>query len=299
VTTQRPGAWLKKDRRTYTARGVVVAAGSLGTNRLLLSCKATGALPRLSDRLGELVRTNSESILAVTLPDDSRAPWRDVAISASVHPRHDTHIELCTYGQRGDFMSFLLAPLTGQGTRLTRPLMMLASIVRHPLRFFKGRWPFGWSKRSLVVLVMQTSDNALAFRPKRRLFGGIGLRTEQDANRPNPTFIDVANEAAEWMAARTGGVASSGLLEAVANIPTTAHILGGAPIGADASSGVVDRHHRAFGYRNFLICDGSAMPANPGVNPSLSITALAEHAMSHVPAKAGTPDPGRAVGVAR
>lgn len=283
LTTQRPGAWLARERRTFTARGVIVAAGALGTNRLLLACKATGALPRLSDRLGELVRTNSESILAVTLPDDARAPWNDVAISASIHPRHDTHIEFCTYGQRGDFMSLLLAPLTGNGTRLTRPLMLLAAIARHPWRFVRGRWPFGWSKRTLIVLVMQTSDNAIAFRVKRRLFGGIGLRTEQDREKPNPTFIDVANEATEWLAKRTGGIPHSGVLEAVANIPTTAHILGGAAIGGDASTGVVDAHHRAFGYRNFLICDGAAMPANPGVNPSLTITALAEHAMSHVP----------------
>ena len=130
---------------------------------------------------------------------------------------------------------------------------------------------------------MQTSDNAIAFRAKRRVFGGIGMRTEQNADRPNPTFIDVANEATEWVARHTGGIPQSGFLEAFANIPTTAHILGGAPIGRDASCGVVDSRNRAFGYANFLVCDGAAMPANPGVNPALSIAALAEHAMSHVP----------------
>ena len=287
VTTQLPGAWFAKHRRTYTARGVVVAAGALGTSRLLIKCKETGSLPRLSPRLGELVRTNSESILAVTLPDDTKAPWNDVAISASIHPREDTHIEFCTYGKEGDFMAFLLAPLTGEGTHLTRPLMMLASIARHPLRFLRGRWPIGWSARTLVVLVMQTSDNAIAFRPARRLFGGIGLRTEQNREKPNPTFIPVANEAAEWLAKQTGGIPQSGFLEALANIPTTAHILGGAALGRDSSTGVVDSRHRVFGYENFLITDGAAMPANPGVNPSLTITALAEHAMSHVPRCAG------------
>lgn len=284
VTAQTPGAWLAKGRRTITARGVVVAAGALGTNRLLIRCRETGSLPRLSARLGKLVRTNSESILAVTLPDDSRAPWNDVAISASIHPRPDTQIELCTYGERGDFIAFLLAPLTGNGTRLTRPLMMLASIARHPLRFLRSRWPFGWSRRTLLVVVMQTRDNALAFRARRRLFGGIGLSTEQDPAMPNPTFIDVANAVTEWLAERTGGIPQSGFLEAAANIPTTAHILGGAPIGRDASTGVVDSRERAFGYENLLVCDGAAMPANPGVNPALTITALAEHAMSHVPA---------------
>lgn len=285
VTTKRPGAWFGGGRRTLTARGIVVAAGALGTNRLLARNKWRGSLPRLSDRLGELVRTNSESILGVTLPDDGTKPWQDVAISASIHPDADTHIELCTYGRHGDFILTLMAPLTGKGSRLTRPLLLLAAILRHPLRFLRSRVPIGWSRRSLIVLVMQTSDNAIAFRPVRRWFGGIGLRTEQHRERPNPTFIPAANAAAEWLAERTGGIASSSIFEAAANIPTTAHLLGGAPIGQDASQGVVDRNLRAFGYEHFIICDGSAMPANPGVNPSLTITALAEHAMAQVPAR--------------
>lgn len=284
IETKRPGAW-RSGRRRLTARGVVVAAGALGTNRLLLGCKLHGTLPRLSDRLGELVRTNSESILAVTLPDDSTKPWFDVAISGSVHPNDDTHIELCTYGRKGDVMQLLLAPLTGKGTRLTRPLSMLAAILRHPLRFLASRVPIGWSKRTLVVLVMQTNDNAIAFRATRRWSGGIRITTEQDRDRPNPTFIPEANAAAELLAKWTGGFASSSVFEAAANIPTTAHLLGGAPIGASAARGVVDARLRAFGYENLIVCDGSAMPANPGVNPSLTITALAEHAMTHVPPK--------------
>ena len=284
VTTERPGAWFFRRRRTFTARGVVFAGGALGTGELLATLKHGGSLPNISDRLGELVRTNSESILAVTLPDDRLKPWADVAISASIHPDHDTHIEFCTYGKGGDFMTFLLAPLTGNGTRLTRPLMLLREIVRHPLRFVRGRWPFGWSKRTLIVLVMQSSDNAMAFRARRRWLGrGWKIGTEQDAAKPNPTFIPKANEAAEFLARYTGGIAHSGVLEATMNIPTTAHILGGAAIGADASRGVVDGRNRVFGYTSLLICDGSAMPGNPGVNPSLTITALAEHAMAHVP----------------
>lgn len=285
VTTATPGSWFSRNRRTLTARGVVVAAGALGTNRLLIGCRERGSLPGLSPRLGELVRTNSESILAVRLPDDTLAPWNDIAISASIHPSEDTHIELCTFGKGGDFLSLLLAPLTGNGTRLTRPLMLLGAIARHPLRFVRTLWPFGTSRRSLIVLVMQTCDNAIAFRPRRGILGGSGLRTEQHLGKPNPTFIEAANAAAAWLAERTGGVAQSGVLEAVANIPTTAHLLGGAPIGADAESGVVDSRLRAFGYQDLIICDGAAMPANPGVNPALTITAMAEHAMSAVPAR--------------
>jgi cholesterol oxidase len=284
VTTQRPGAWFRKARRTFTTRGVVLAAGALGTNQLLARCKLGGSLPNVSDRLGELVRTNSESILAVRLPDDKLDPSHDVAISASIHPRPDTHIEFVTYGPRGDFTSTLFTVLTGDGTRLTRPLRLLGNILRHPIRFVKAHWPLGWGRRAIVILVMQSLDNAIAFRAKRRWFGrGVRLTTRQDAEKPNPTFIEVGNQAARWLAERTGGIAQSLVLEAAANIPTTAHILGGAVIGADARSGVVDRHNRVFGYRNLMVCDGAAMPANPGVNPSLTITAIAEHAMSHVP----------------
>jgi cholesterol oxidase len=129
---------------------------------------------------------------------------------------------------------------------------------------------------------MQTLDNAIALRPKPTRDGRVRLQTEQDPEKPIPTFIPVANQAAEWFAERTGGVAQSSFAEAMLNIPTTAHILGGAVIGADRDSGVVDRDQRVFGYENLLVCDGSAVPANPGVNPSLTITALAEHAMSKV-----------------
>ena len=284
ITTQRPGAWLRKERRTFTAQGVVFAAGALGTNRLLARCKHTGSLPNISDRLGSLVRTNSESILAVTLPAGTQwEPSRDVAISSSIHTGHDTHIEFVTYGPRGDFMSLLFTLLVGDGTRVTRPLRLLGNFVRHPLRFARTVLPFGWGRRTIVLLVMQSLDNAIAFRAKRRWFGrGISLTTEQDPERPNPTYIDAGNRTAEWLAKHTGGTAQSQTLEALANIPTTAHILGGAVIGGDAAMGVVDRRNRVFGYRNLLVCDGAAMPANPGVNPSLTITAIAEHAMSHV-----------------
>ena len=168
VTSERPGAWLNTNRRTWRARGVVFAAGALGTNELLATLKHGGALPRLSDRLGALVRTNSESILAVTLPDDSRQPWADVAISASIHVDANTHIELCTFGRHGDAMSLLLAPLTGNGTRVTRPVRLIAAALRHPLRFLRARIPFGWSKRALLVLVMQSHDNAIRFRAVKR-----------------------------------------------------------------------------------------------------------------------------------
>ena len=302
VTTEHPGAWVRKRRRTMTARGVVVAAGAQGSNQLLANCKHTGALPRLSDRLGEAVRTNSESIQAVTARDDSHDFSKAVAITSSIYPDPDTHIEVVTYGRKGDALSRLFTPMTGEGTRLTRPLKWLAAMWRHPLQAARLLWPGAWSRRTVILLVMQSLDTAMSLRPRRKLLGrGVRLQTEQDPERPNPTFIPAAEAAARWFAERTGGIAQSGLTESTMNIPTTAHILGGAVIGAGPESGVIDAQHRAFGYENLLVCDGSAVPANPGVNPSLTITALAERAMVAIPPKPGAepsrlPDAARSAG---
>jgi cholesterol oxidase len=286
VISERPGARRNRDRRVHTARGVVLAAGALGTNDLLANCRHSGSLPNVSPRLGDLVRTNSEAILAVTVPDDSVDYTRRVAITSSIYPDPDTHIETVVYGHAGGAMKLLNTLLVGDGTRTTRPLKLLGTLLRHPGRFLKLLGAPGWSRRTIILLVMQTLDNAIALRPQRTRDGRVRLQTEQDPEKPIPTFIPVANQAAEWFAQRTGGIAQSALAEALVNVPTTAHILGGAVIGADAHSGVVDRDQRVFGYANLLVCDGSAIPANPGVNPSLTITALAEHAMSTVPAKA-------------
>lgn len=284
VVSERPGAWLRRQRRVHTAGGVVVAAGALGTNTLLQRCRLNGSLPGISSRLGELVRTNSEAILAVTVPEDYPEDLtRRVAITSSIYPDPDTHIETVTYGHDGDSIRTLYTLLVGDGTRVTRPLKLLANFVRHPGRLLRLLGCRGWSRRTIILLVMQTLDNAIALRPRRRPGGGVRLRTEQDPERPNPTFIPAANAAAEWFARRTGGIAQSAVTEALFNIPTTAHILGGAAIGADPSRGVVDARQRVFGYENLLVCDGAAVPANPGVNPSLTITALAEWSMSHVP----------------
>jgi cholesterol oxidase len=290
VTSVRSGSWLRKRRDKLTARGVVVAAGALGTNQLLADCKQNADLPRLSDRLGYVVRTNTESIQAVTSPDDSRDFAKSVAITSSIYPDPDTHIEVVTYGEGADSLSMLYTLMTGDGTRLTRPLMWIGQVLRHPVNFLRTFWPRRWSRRTVILLVMQTLNTAMRLRPRRRLLGrGVRLQTEQDPERPNPTYIPVANEAARWWAQRTGGRATSSNFEAIFNIPTTAHILGGAVIGPDAEHGVVDGDNRAYGYENLLVCDGSAVPANPGVNPSLTITALAESAMAKIPAKRGEP----------
>ncbi|MGO9448171.1 MAG: GMC oxidoreductase [Solirubrobacteraceae bacterium] len=294
VESVRSGAWLRKERRVQRARGVVVAAGPLGTNRLLQRCRLNGSLGRISKRLGELVRTNSESILTVTVPEDYPDDLiKRVAITSSIYPDPHTHIETVTYGDDGDSMHRLYTLLVGDGTRVTRPLKLLAQIALHPRRFAQVMFPAHWSRRTIILLVMQTLDNAIALRARLGPFGLLRMTTEQDPERPNPTFIPVANRAAEWFARRTGGTAQSSVMEALLNVPTTAHILGGAVIAADAGRGVIDARQRVFGYENLLVCDGAAIPANVGVNPSLTITALAEHAISHVPAAgmSGEPQP--------
>jgi cholesterol oxidase len=288
VVTERTGAWLRKDRQVHTAASVVLAGGALGTNKLLQRCLHTGSLPNVSSRVGELVRTNSEAILAVTAKDRSVDYTKRVAISGSIYPDANTHIETVSYGRAGDSMSLLHTLLVGDGSRLTRPLKLVAGILRHPLEFLRLFNPRGWSQRTIILLVMQTLDNAIALRPRPGRFGAMRLQTEQDAAKPNPTFIPIANEAAEWMAKEIDGVPQSSLLEAIANIPTTAHILGGVVIARSPQEGVVDARHRVFGYENLLVCDGSVVPANVGVNPSLTITALTERAMSFVP-EAGVP----------
>jgi cholesterol oxidase len=290
VESVRSGAWLRKERRVQRARGVVVSAGPLGTNKLLQRCRLNGSLGRISARLGELVRTNSESILMVTVPEDYPEDLiKRVAITSSIYPDPNTHIETVTYGDDGDSMHRLYTLLVGDGTRVTRPLKWLVQVLLHPKRFAQVLFPKHYSRRTIIILVMQTLDNAIALRPRSGPFGSLSLKTEQDPEKPIPTFIPVANQAAEWFAKRTGGIAQSSTTEALFNIPTTAHILGGAVIAPDPASGVVDAQQRVYGYENLLVCDGSAIPANVGVNPSLTITALAEHAMSHIPA-AGMPD---------
>jgi cholesterol oxidase len=286
VTHERSGAWVLRDRQRLSARGVIVAAGALGTNRLLFSCKLRGSLPKISDRLGYLVRTNSESILAVTAPDDARDFTRAVAITSSIYPDPDTYIEPVTYCRGADSQSLLYTLMTEAGRRGTQPLHLLLNVMRHPALALKTMRVRGWSRRTVTLLVMQTLDNSIRLRVKRRWpNGNVVLTSEQDRENPNPDKIPAAYRAAEWIQHKIGGTPQAVVTEALLSIPSTAHILGGAVIGRDAQAGVVDLQQRVFGYQNLLVCDGSAVPANVGVNPSLTITALAERAITSIPRK--------------
>ena len=284
VTSERSGAWFRKDRQTLTARNVVVAAGPIGTNKLLRRCKERGALPRLSDRLGYLVRSNSEAITAVTTKNDRLDFTKSIAITSSIYPTPDTHIENVTYGRAGGSVAFLFSTFAGPGSSLTRPLNALARMFTHPIEVFRANWPGKWSQRTIILLTMQTLDNSMRLRPKRNLLGlGPRLQTEEDPDKPNPRYIEVADWATKRAAEKLDATPQRSSPEAFLNRPTTAHILGGAVIGETPDTGVIDARHHVFGYENLMVCDGSAIPANIGVNPSLTITAMTERAMSFVP----------------
>jgi len=292
ITSVATGRWVRKDRRTVTANGVVFSAGALGTNRLLQRCKLSGSLPAISDRLGKLVRTNSESILAVTSNTPDRDFTKAVAITSSIYPDPDTHIEPVTYGQGNDTYSLLTAMATTRGGRHTRPFFFLLNVIAHPRVFLRSMRIRGWSKRSIILLVMQTCENSIELRVKWRMPNGFPvLTTRQDPDHPIPDSIPAAYEAADWIAEKIGGTVQAAAPEAVFSIPSTAHFLGGAVIGESAETGVVNAKQEVFGYRNLLVCDGSAIPANVGVNPSLTITAMAERAMSMIERKPGTATP--------
>ncbi|MBS4103363.1 GMC oxidoreductase, partial [Tsukamurella paurometabola] len=285
VTTVRSGAKVRKRRRTYTARHVVFAAGTWGTQQLLHRLRDNGSLPELSDRVGVLTRTNSESILsAVRMTVDKELDLtRGVAITSSFHPSGDTHVEPVRYGKGSNAMGMLQTLMTDGGGRAPRWLKFLGTVARHPVAFLRVLLVNGWSERTIIALVMQNLDNSITTFTKRGLFGRK-MSSRQGHGEPNPTWIPLGNEATRRIADKIGG-APAGTWGEVFNIPMTAHFLGGCAIGADRSTGVIDAYHRVHGYPTLSVVDGSAVSANLGVNPSLTITAQAERAAALWPNK--------------
>jgi cholesterol oxidase len=276
---ERSTAWLRKDRRTITARSVVVAAGVLGTVRLLLEAKAKGALPHLSERLGDYVRTNSEVILGVTANKGDVDYSRGIAITSGIYPDERTHIEPVRYPRGSDLMGLLGTAMVDDKPGLPRWLRWVGAVLAHPWQALRGLFPFGFATHSTILLVMQTVDNHM-----RLVWSGRRMKSFRPPDQPKPpAYIPLANEVGRRLAAKMDGVARNAINEAVLNVPTTAHILGGCAMANDATAGVVDAHCEAFGHPGLYVVDGSVVPANLGVNPSLTITALAEHAMAAIP----------------
>ncbi len=289
ITHERSDGRIRKDRRVLRAKNVVLAAGVLGTMQILLEAQASGALPNLSKRLGHQVRTNSEAILGVISKRSDVNYSKGIAITSSIHPTDDTHVEVVRYSEGSDALAPLATLLTDGGSGAPRPLKYLANILKNPADFARTLWPFGSAKRGVFLLVMQTLDNSISFKLRRRWFRLFqeSIDTDRGDGAPNPTYIPLGNQIARIFAQRVNGTPMSSIFEVLLDIPTTAHILGGAPIGEGPEHGVIGTDHQVFGHRGLYVCDGSAMPANLGVNPSLTIMALTEHAMSQLPVKQG------------
>lgn len=290
VTTQRSGAWFRHARKTVTARQVVLAAGTWGTQQLLHRMKASGALPRVSDAVGRLTRTNSEALdgaVAVSVPEPLQLA-HGIAITTSFHVDDRTHVENVRYGPGSNLMGALATVLVPGDRRLGARLRSLVTqILRSPVRQFRLGNLRRWSERGIIALVMQTADNSLTLSLRRR-FGRLVMTSAQGHGEPNPSYLPQAHTAAAAIAARVeadGGVpaAARGSWPEVFGIPLTAHFLGGAVISASPADGVIDAYHRVWGHPGLHVVDGAAVPANPGVNPSLTITALAERALSYWP----------------
>ena len=289
LTVERSTAWLFKQRRTLTARQVVLSGSALGTMDLLLRARQRGSLPAVSDRLGHDVRTNAESIVGVRFPGQPLDMSKGIAIGSGIHIDQFTHIEATRYSRGSDVLG-LIATLLVNGKGWRRILAWLATAVRHPIRFARAAWPFGFARETLIFLVMQTIDASLRMRLRRRWYWPFRRLLCTEGHRI-PTNIPQANAFVERAAAEFGGIPITSWFEILFDMPMTAHCIGGCVMGSDAAHGVIDAQHRVFGYRGLYVVDGSAVGANLGVNPSLTITALAERAMSFIPNSPTSPTP--------
>ena len=275
LVTARSTSLLGRAGPRLRAKRVILAAGVLGTVELLLKNRDQyGSLPAVSARLGDFVRTNGESLLGATSFDAHRDLSRGIAIGAAFHPNSLTKIEAVRYPSGSGAMRLLGVPLTPDGSALTRPLKMLVRMILHlptMVRLWRVR---DWARSTVILLVMQAVDQHLKLRLGRSLFGR-GLK-DMASEQPVPSYLPVAQQAAEILADELQGEAQNVISEVLLRTPATAHILGGCCIGADAASGVINERHEVFGYPGLYVCDGSVVPGNLAVNPSLTISALAE-----------------------
>ena len=293
VLTRSTTGWFGFPRRRFLARSVVLSASVMGTVGLLLKMRQSGRLTRLSPRLGDRVRTNSETVLVATkygktdagkIPDFSHG----VAITSSIHVDDHTHIEPVRYPAGADFFGLLASPMTDGGGRIPRPLKYFYLMFRHPLYFLKASNPFGFARRSMILLVMQTLDNSIRLVRERRLawpFQRTMTSALEPGTTPSPTYIPIGNDVTRRAAEKIGGIPRSSINEVLLIAPVTGHIMGGCIVGETPDEGVIDNENRVFGYENLRVCDGSMITENLGVNPSLTITAMSERAMSFIPPK--------------
>jgi len=285
IIYKSPTRLIHGDRQVVRAKNVIFAAGVMGSMNLLLRLKET-SLPKLSPRLGETIRTNSEALLGSVARNSEVNYSEGIAITSIFNADEVTRIEPVRYPDGSSLMRFVSAPLISHGDNV--PVRLLKSLwwsITHPLDYLKAMALPGWAHNVTILLVMQHVDNRMKFRLGRSVLTLFrrGLVAEADQDKRIGARVNVGHDITRQFAERTNGVPMGSLGENLLNLPTTAHILGGAPIGKDASEGVVDERFAVHNYPGLYIVDGSIMPGNPGVNPSLTITALAEYAMSRMP----------------
>jgi cholesterol oxidase len=292
LRSYRTTGMFKSGRREWRAPNVVLSAGVLGTVNLLMEAREKGTLSNLPPSLGRHVRTNSEAIVGATARGNDVDYTDGIAITSSVYPDDVTHIEPVRYSAGSDVMGFLAKPMVDGGPGLPRWLKFFLNCLLHPLDLLRSAIPLGWARKSIILLVMQTKDNSIELVRKRHWWWpfsrALTSESSEKGDKRNPSYIPVANDMARRVAARIGGYPMSSVNEVLLDIPTTAHVLGGAPIGSSPDTAVCDAQHRVFNHAGLYVVDGSSVPVNLGVNPSLTITAMAEHAMASVPAKPGS-----------
>lgn len=277
-----------KKKRVFKAKGIIVAAGALGTLDLLLKQKYKYAtLPFLSDNLGYELRTNSETLCAVS---GAKVKLNNgLAITSVFSPDAQTHVEVVKYPDGSNAMKgFFGLSVRGANSSVQRSGLLLLKTITHPRLFVKTVFNFKWSTNSVLFLVMQSADNAMKMVWKKTILGGK-MKIENSGSKKVPAYISIGQEVMERYARKVTGVPQNILLEVFFNRPTTAHILGGCPMSETVKSGVIDKNLKVHGYPDFYITDGSVIQGNIGVNPSLTITAMAEYCMSGIPSKEGAP----------
>jgi cholesterol oxidase len=287
ITARKSSAWFG-GKRSFTASHVVVAAGTYNTQKLLHKMKLDGTLPKISDQLGKLSRTNSEALTGSIMPKGGTDFSKGSAITSSFFPDDHTHVEPVRYGKGSNFMGMLQTVMTDGVNIKDRRRQWVRQVVTKPSLVLKIMDVRKWSERTVVALIMQNVDSAISVNGKRGIFG-YRLTSKNDSLIPNATYIPAANEVARRIAENNGGIAGGHIGDLV-NAPFTAHFVGGCVIGDSISNGVIDPYHRVYNYPTMHVVDGASVTANLGVNPSLTITAQAERAFSMWPNK-GETDP--------
>ncbi len=285
IRTRQGRSYFSRKDVEYRAKQVVFSAGALGTNSLLLRLKSDPtALPKLSDQIGRRVRTNSESLICVTVPGGKEDHSRGIAINSLYQTDEHSHLEMVRYGAGSGFFRTIMVPHVRGQAGFLQLFRILIAILLHPIKSLRAFFVASWASATMILLYMRSTEGTLRF--VRSSLGFMNTEVEE-GERPKAA-IPEATELALRIAEKAGGVAMSAFYEPLFDIPTTAHILGGSCMGESPEAGAIDAQHRLFGYDGLYVVDGSTISANPGVNPSLTITALAERAMTFIPEKPST-----------